>query len=132
MGRAILSPDRPGWSRAQFCLAAGFLVKTKPCKKRSAAASRHAWTVARIGPVSPRNRRRRKLRFRFRRAKRPNNCSSGYLLALIGAGLTSVATSLAFGNFGEIVAFFLAIVANHLDVFSEMAGMLGIDRRKRV
>jgi hypothetical protein len=26
MGRAILSPDRPGWSRAQFCLAAGFLV----------------------------------------------------------------------------------------------------------
>ena len=26
MGRAILSPDRPGWSRAQFCLAAAFLV----------------------------------------------------------------------------------------------------------
>jgi hypothetical protein len=72
------------------------------------------------------------LRFHFRRAKRPNNCSSGYLLALIGAGLTSVATSLAFGNFGEIVAFFLAIVANHLDGFSKMAGMLGIDRCKRV
>ena len=128
MGPAILSPDRPGWSRAQFCLAAGFLVKTKPRKKRSAAASRHAWTVARIGPVSPRNRMRRKLRFRFRRAKRPNNCSSGYLLAFIGAGLTSVATSLAFGNFRELVAFFLAIVANHLDGFRKMAGMLGIDR----
>jgi hypothetical protein len=25
MGRAILSPDRPGWPRAQFCLAAEFL-----------------------------------------------------------------------------------------------------------
>jgi hypothetical protein len=33
---------------------------------------------------------------------------------------------------GELVAFFLAIVANHLDGFSKMAGMLGIDRRKRV
>jgi Pentapeptide repeats (8 copies) len=62
----------------------------------------------------------------------PNNCSSGYLLAFIGAGLTSVATSLAFGNFRELVAFFLAIVADHLDGFSKMAGMLGIDRRKRV
>ena len=30
------------------------------------------------------------------------------------------------------VAFFLAIVANHLDGFSKMACMLGIDRRKRV
>ena len=72
------------------------------------------------------------MRFRFRCAKRPNNCSSGYLPAFIGAGLTSVATSLAFGNFGEVVAFFLAIVANHLDGFSKMAGVLGIDRRKRV
>ena len=64
--------------------------------------------------------------------EKPNNCSSGYLLAFFGAGLTSVATSLAFGNFGEVVAFFLAIVANHLDGFSKMAGMLGIDRCKRV
>src|ERR1700730_10622022 len=56
---------------------------------------------------------------------------SGYLLAFIGAGLTSVATILAFSDLGELVAFFLAIVANHLDGFSKMAGMLGIDRRKR-
>jgi hypothetical protein len=33
---------------------------------------------------------------------------------------------------GKLIAFFLAIVANHLDSFSKMAGMLGIDRRKRV
>ena len=72
------------------------------------------------------------MRFRFICAKRPNNCSSGYLLAFIGAGLTSVATILAFSDLGELVAFFLAIVANHLDGFSKMAGMLGIDRRKRV
>ena len=52
--------------------------------------------------------------------------------AFIGAGLTSVATSIAFTDLGELVAFFLAIVANHLDGFSKMAGMLGIDRRKRV
>jgi hypothetical protein len=39
-----------------------------------------------------------------------NNCSSGYLLAFIGAGLTSVATILAFSDLGELVAFFLAIV----------------------
>ena len=72
------------------------------------------------------------MRFRFRCAKRPNNCSSGYLPAFIGAGLTSVSTILAFTDLGEHVAFFLAIVANHLDGFSKMAGMLGIDRRKRV
>src|SRR3984893_3894838 len=62
----------------------------------------------------------------------PNNCSSRYLLAFIDAGFTSVATILAFSDLGELVAFFLAIVANHLDGFSKMAGMLGIDRRKRV
>ena len=50
------------------------------------------------------------MRFRFRCAKRPNNCSSGYLLAFIGAGFTSVATILAFSDLGELVAFFLAIV----------------------
>jgi hypothetical protein len=58
-------------------------------------------------------------------------CSSGYLVAFIGAGITSVATILAFSDFGEVVAFFLSIVANHLDGFSKMAGMIGIDRRKR-
>jgi hypothetical protein len=47
---------------------------------------------------------------------------------LVGAGITSVATILAFSDLGELVAFFLAIVANHLDGFSKMAGMLGIDR----
>ena len=72
------------------------------------------------------------MRFRFRCAKRPNNCSSGYLLAFIGAGYTSFATILAFSDLGELVAFFLAIVANHLDGSSKMAGMLGIDRRKCV
>ena len=72
------------------------------------------------------------MRFRFRCAKRPNNCSSGYLLAFIGAGLTSVATILAFSDLGELVAFFLAIVANHLDGFRKMACMLGIDCRKGV
>jgi hypothetical protein len=55
-----------------------------------------------------------------------------YLLAFIGAGFTSVATILAFSDLGELVAFFLAIVANHLDGFSKMAGMVGIDRCKRV
>ena len=64
------------------------------------------------------------MRFRFRCTQRPNNCSSGYLLAFIGAGLASVATILAFSDLGELVAFFLAIVANHLDGFSKMAGML--------
>jgi hypothetical protein len=34
----------------------------------------------------------------------------------------------AFSDLGKLVAFFLAIVANHLDGFSKMAGMLGIDR----
>ena len=72
------------------------------------------------------------MRCRFRCAKRPNKFSSGYLVAFIGAGFTSVATILAFSDLGELVAFFLAIVANHLDGFSKMAGMLGIDRCKRV
>ena len=65
------------------------------------------------------------MRFRFRRAKRPNNCSSGYLLAFIGAGLTSVATSLAFGNFRELVAFFLAIVANGIVTAIRACGVAG-------
>jgi hypothetical protein len=52
-------------------------------------------------------------------------CSSGYLLAFLGAGFTSVATILAFSDLGELVAFVLAIVANHLDGFSKTASMLG-------
>jgi len=56
----------------------------------------------------------------------------GARLAFIGAGFTSVATILAFSDLGGLVAFFLAIVADHFDGFSKMAGMLGIDRRKRV
>src|ERR1700730_5124938 len=36
--------------------------------------------------------------------EKPEHCSSGYLLAFIGAGLTSVATILAFSDLGELVA----------------------------
>ncbi len=50
--------------------------------------------------------------------------------AFVGAGLARVAASLAFGNFGEFVAFFLAIVADHLDHLGKVAGMLRIDRRQ--
>ena len=48
----------------------------------------------------------------------------GGLTAFLGAGLACVTASLAFVNFGELVAFFLTIVADHLDHLGKMAGML--------
>ena len=53
-------------------------------------------------------------------------------MAFLGAGLACVTASLAFGNFRELVAFFLAIIADHLDHPGKVAGMLQIDRGKRI
>jgi hypothetical protein len=46
------------------------------------------------------------------------------ITAFLGAGLTCIAASLALGNLGVLVAFFLAVVTKHLDHLGKMAGML--------
>src|SRR5262249_10865564 len=53
---------------------------------------------------------------------------SGDLAAFLRAGFARVTASLAYGNLGELIAFFLAIVADHLDHLGKMTSMLGIDR----
>jgi hypothetical protein len=56
-----------------------------------------------------------------------NHWLSSSLSAFLGAGLTGVAAGFAFGDLGPLLAFLLAILADHLDHLGKMAGMLGID-----
>jgi hypothetical protein len=53
--------------------------------------------------------------------------SGSGLSAFLGAGLTGFAAGFAFSDLGPFLAFLLAILADHLDHFGKMAGMLGID-----
>ena len=57
---------------------------------------------------------------------------SGYLIAFCGAGFARVAAGLAFGDLWPLLAFLLAIPADHSYHLGQMAGVLGIDRSKRI
>ncbi len=46
------------------------------------------------------------------------------LTAFLGADLTGFAAGFAYGNLGKLLAFRLAVLADHLDHLGKMAGML--------